>query len=606
MTLRVLVAGALVVVLAGCALPTAAVAPPAPEAPAESAPDFVARVNAELTELAEESGSAAWVQSTYINKDTARLAARAQERNAAFLSHAVAESTQYDLDAIDPVSARALRQLKLGTAQPAPDNDAARRELSEITTRMEGLYGAGRYCPAEGECRTLGDLVTVMATSRDYEEQLDAWLGWRTVAPPMRDDYARFVELTNAGAQELGYTNLAEMWQSGYDMPAADFDAESARLWGQVEPLYEALHCYVRRELAETYGEERVPLDGPIPAHLLGNMWSQGWANIYDLVAPYPNVESPDITSALQAQDYTAEQMVELGEDFFVSLGMPELPESFWDLSQLTQPRDRDVVCHASAWPLEGGNDPRIKMCIEQTGEMLSTIYHELGHIYYFLAYKDQPTLFQDGAHDGFHEGIGDTITLSLTPEFLAGLGLVDAIAEGDEALINTQMQMALDKIAFLPFGKLIDEWRWRVFAGEITPANYNAAWWALRTRYQGVAAPVVRSERDFDPGAKYHIPANTPYTRYFLAHILQFQFQRALCDAAGFEGPLHECSIYGSEAAGEKLWAMLELGSSQPWQDALEAAAGTRDMDASALVEYFNPLLGWLETQNKDQACGW
>ncbi|MEM6809090.1 MAG: M2 family metallopeptidase [Pseudomonadota bacterium] len=591
--------------LVACALsiPDAPIETPEP---AESATDFVARVNAELSELAEESGSAAWVQSTYINKDSARLAARAQERNAAFLSRAVAESTQYDLAAIDPVSARALRQLKLGTAQPAPDNDAARRELAEITTRMEGLYGAGRYCPAEGECRTLGDLVAVMATSRDYEEQLDAWLGWRTVAPPMRDDYARFVELTNAGAQELGYGNLAEMWQSGYDMPAADFDAESARLWGQVEPLYEALHCYVRRELSETYGEDRVPLDGPIPAHLLGNMWSQGWANIYDLVAPYPDVESPDVTTALQAQDYTAVQMVELGEDFFVSLGMPELPESFWALSQLTQPRDRDVVCHASAWPLEGGNDPRIKMCIEQTGEMLSTIYHELGHIYYFLAYKDQPTLFQDGANDGFHEGIGDTITLSLTPEFLAGLGLVDEIGEGDEALINTQMQMALDKIAFLPFGKLIDEWRWRVFTGDITPDNYNAAWWDLRTRYQGVAAPVARSERDFDPGAKYHIPANTPYTRYFLAHILQFQFQRALCDAAGFEGPLHACSIYGSEAAGDKLWAMLELGSSQPWQDALEAATGTREMDASALVEYFNPLLGWLETQNEGQACGW
>ncbi|MEO0615637.1 MAG: M2 family metallopeptidase [Pseudomonadota bacterium] len=606
MQVRVLGCLGLASLLTACATVGPSVTPSAPEAPAESAADFVARVNAELSELAEESGSAAWVQSTYINKDSARLAARAQERNAAFLSRAVAESGRYDLDAIDPASARALRQLKLGTAQPAPDNDAARRELAEITTRMEGLYGAGRYCPAEGECRTLGDLVTVMATSRDYEEQLDAWLGWRTVAPPMRDDYARFVELTNAGAQELGYANLAEMWQSGYDMTAAEFDAESARLWGQVEPLYEALHCYVRRELAETYGEESVPLDGPIPAHLLGNMWSQGWGNIYDLVAPYPEVESPDITAALEAQDYTAVQMVELGEDFFVSLGMPELPDSFWALSQLTQPRDRNVVCHASAWPLEGGNDPRIKMCIEQTGEMLSTIYHELGHIYYFLAYKDQPTLFQDGAHDGFHEGIGDTITLSLTPEFLAGLGLVDAIGEGDEALINTQMQMALDKIAFLPFGKLIDEWRWRVFAGEIAPDNYNAAWWDLRTRYQGVAAPVARSERDFDPGAKYHIPANTPYTRYFLAHILQFQFQRALCDAAGFEGPLHECSIYGSEAAGEKLWAMLELGSSQPWQDALEAATGTREMDASALVEYFSPLLGWLETQNEGQACGW
>lgn len=603
--MRIVTIIALAAAAAGCALP-AGTAPAAPDAPAETAAEFVARVNAELAELSEESGSAAWIQSTYINKDSARVAARAQERNAAFHSRAVAESAAYDLGAIDPVSARAILQLKLGTAQPAPDSPEARRELAEITTRMEGLYGAGKYCPAEGECRTLGELVNVMATSRDYEEQLDAWLGWRTVSPPMRDDYQRFVELTNAGAQELGYANLAEMWQSGYDMAPADFDAETARLWDQVAPLYEDLHCYVRRELSETYGEDRVPLDAPIPAHLLGNMWSQSWSNIYDLVEPYPEVEAPDVTSALVAQDYAPTRMVELGEDFFVSLGMPELPESFWQLSQFTKPRDREVVCHASAWPLEGGNDVRIKMCIEPTGEMLSTIYHELGHIYYFLAYKEQPPLFQDGAHDGFHEGIGDTITLSITPAFLRELGLIETVAEGDKAVINTQMQMALDKIAFLPFGKLIDEWRWRVFSGEIAPEDYNAAWWALRTRYQGIAPPVERSERDFDPGAKYHIPANTPYTRYFLAHILQFQFQRALCDAAGFEGPLHECSIYGSEAAGEQLWAMMQLGSSRPWQDALELATGSREMDASALVEYFAPLSAWLENENEGQSCGW
>ncbi|MEM7613170.1 MAG: M2 family metallopeptidase [Pseudomonadota bacterium] len=587
--------------LAGCATPTSE-----PAAPAESATEFVARINAELAELSDESGSAAWIQSTYINKDSARIAARSQERSAAFLSRAVAESSRYDLDAIDPVAARAIRQLKLGTAQPAPDSDAARRELAEITTRMEGTYGAGKYCPAEGGCQTLGDLVNTMARSRDYDEQLEAWLGWRSVSPVMRSDYQRFVELTNAGAGELGFGNLGDMWKSGYDMPTDEFDRETTRLWTQVEPLYEALHCYVRSELAETYGEDKVALDKPIPAHLLGNMWSQSWGNIFDLVEPYPEVDSADVTAALIDQNYDAIQMVELGEDFFVSLGLPELPDSFYELSQLTKPRDREVVCHASAWPLEGGDDVRIKMCIEPTFEMLSTIYHELGHIYYFLAYKDQPALFQDGAHDGFHEGIGDTITLSLTPAFLQQLGLVEEAAEGDKAVINTQMMMALDKIAFLPFGKLIDEWRWRVFSGEITPENYNAAWWDLRTRYQGIAPPVERSEADFDAGAKYHIPANTPYTRYFLAHVLQFQFQKALCDAAGFEGPLHECSIYGSKQAGERLEAMLAAGSSQPWQDSMEMLTGTREMDASALVEYFEPLLGWLETRNEGQSCGW
>ncbi|MFK8053921.1 MAG: M2 family metallopeptidase [Woeseiaceae bacterium] len=587
--------------LSACAVPTAT-----ETQPQETATEFVARVNQELSELGDESGSAAWIQSTYINRDSAKIAARSQERNAAFHSASVAASKAYDLNTIDPAAARAIQLLKLGTSQPAPDSDAARRELAQITTRMEGAYGAGKYCPAEGDCQTLGQLSNIMATSRDYDEQLEAWLGWRTVSPAMRDDYQRFAELTNAGAAELGFTNLGDMWKSGYDMATDDFDQETSRLWQQVEPLYEALHCYVRQELSDTYGEERVSPNGPIPAHLLGNMWSQSWGNIYDLVEPYPGVASADVSAALVEQEYTPVQMVELAEDFFVSLGLPELPDSFYERSQFTKPRDREVVCHASAWPLEGGDDVRIKMCIEPTFDMLSTIYHELGHIYYFLAYNEQPPLFQDGAHDGFHEGIGDTITLSLTPAFLQQVGLIENVAEGDEALINTQMQMALDKIAFLPFGKLIDEWRWRVFSGEIAPENYNAAWWELRRRYQGIEAPVARSESDFDPGAKYHIPANTPYTRYFLAHILQFQFQRALCDAAGFEGPLHECSIYGSQEAGDRLEAMLAAGSSQPWQDSLEMVTGTREMDASALVEYFTPLLGWLEEENQDQSCGW
>lgn len=600
MKARLISSAAMLFLLVGCTTTQT------PAEPAESPQAFVERLNNEIADLSDESGSAAWIQSTYINKDSAKVAARNQERGAAFHSRAVAESGRYDLDTIDPTAARALKQLKLSTSQPAPDNDADRRSLAEITTRMEGVYGSGKYCPAEGDCQTLGDLVNVMATSRDYEEQLEAWLGWRTVSPQMRGDYQRFVELTNAGAVELGYSNLGEMWKSGYDMPADEFDRETSRLWSQVEPVYEALHCYVRRELAETYGDDKVALDQPIPAHLLGNMWSQGWGNIYDLVQPYPEVASADVTAALVEQEYTPQQMVELGEDFFVSLGLPELPDSFYALSQFTKPRDREVVCHASAWPLEGGDDVRIKMCIEQTGEMLSTIYHELGHIYYFLAYRDQPPLFQDGAHDGFHEGIGDTITLSLTPAFMQQLGLIEEAGDSSESVINTQMQMALDKVAFLPFGKLIDEWRWRVFSGEIAPENYNAAWWDLRTRYQGIAAPVARSESDFDAGAKYHIPANTPYTRYFLAHIMQFQFQRALCDAAGFEGPLHECSIYGSKEAGAKLEAMLAAGSSQPWQDSLEMLTGTREMDASALVEYFTPLMGWLETQNEGQQCGW
>ncbi len=590
--------------LAGC---SPAGREPEPGAATEDAAAVLAGINEGLAEYVDYNETAQWVQSNFITVDTQRIAARAQERLQKFLAGAVAKTEGFDPDELDPATARAFAKLRLWSAQPAPDDDAKRRELATIAGRLEGRYGTGRYCPGTGNtCYTLDELSATMAASRDYDENLEAWTGWRTVSPPMRDDYRRFVELMNEGSRGLGFDDTGELWRAGYDMSPAEFDAEAERLWNQVEPLYEQLHCYVRSRLGEHYGPERVPQDGPIPAHLLGNMWAQQWGEIYDLVEPYPGVAELDVDGALEAQGYTAERMVRTAEDFFVSLGLPALPDTFYERSLLERPADRDVVCHASAWPIDGGRDPRIKMCIEPTYDNLSTIYHELGHIYYYIAYVDQPPLFRDGAHDGFHEGIGDTVVLSLTPAFLALLGLVDEVADGDQALINTQMRMALDKLAFLPFGKMIDEWRWRVFSGDITPDGYNAAWWALREKYQGVAAPVARTEADFDPGAKYHIPANTPYTRYFLAHILQFQFQRALCEAAGHDGPLHECSLYGSKPAGEKLEAMLAAGASRPWQDTLAELGAERRMDASAVVEYFTPLLGWLEQQNEGRSCGW
>jgi peptidyl-dipeptidase A len=573
----------------------------------ESAEEFVERINAELADLGTELGAAAWVRATYITHDTAVLNSLATQKYSEWHSRSVRESLAYADQDLAPDTARALEQLKLGTSEPAPDDPAKREELAQITTDLAGIYGAGEYCPDDGrECLALGELERIMARSRDYDENLDAWAGWRTVSPPMRDKYRRFAELANEGARELGYRDLGEMWKSGYDMTAAEFEQESLRLWNQVKPLYDELHCHVRATLAEHYGEDKVPLDQPIPAHLLGNMWAQSWDNLYDLLEPNPGVADLDVDRALTEQEYTPQEMVRSAEQFYVSLGLPALPETFWERSMFDKPADRDVICHASAWGLDGGEDLRIKMCINVNYEDLRTIYHELGHNYYQGAYSGQPPLFQGGAHSGFHEAIGDTITLSMTPEYLAEVGLIETAERSDEAVINRQMQRALDTIAFLPFGKLIDEWRWGVFSGEIAPADYNEAWWDLRTRYQGIAAPLERTEEHFDPGAKYHIPGNTSYTRYFLAQILQFQFQRALCEKAGFQGPLHECSVYGSPAAGESLRAMLAAGASEPWQDTLSKLTGTREMDASAIVEYFEPLMGWLREQNEGRSCGW
>ena len=576
------------------------------QGPEESAEAFVARIQEEMIELNKETGAAYWVRSTYITPDTAVLAAKASERELEFIGGAVEQAKTYIGVETDDHTRRALDLLLLGTSMPAPNDPELRAELARIATDMEGMYGAGKTCDDQGNCRDLGDLEKILASSRDYNELLSAWSGWREISVPMRPMYQRFVELTNQGAQEFGYDNLGAMWKSGYDMEVEEFEGETERLWSQVEPLYEQLHCYVRGRLNQHYGDEKVPLDAPIPAHLLGNMWSQTWSEIYDLVEPYPGLASLDVTASLESQEYDAVSMTEVAEGFFTSLGLPELPDSFWTNSMLTKPRDRDVVCHASAWDLDNGNDPRIKQCIEPTEEQLSTLHHELGHIYYYLMYNELPPIFKGGAHDGFHEAIGDVIVLSMTPGYLQEQGLIGNHEVSEQATINSQMKQALDKIAFLPFGKLIDQWRWKVFSGEIATEDYNAGWWNLRTSYQGIAPPVERTEDNFDPGAKYHIPGNTPYTRYFLSFIMQFQFHQSLCETAGYQGDLHQCSIYGNKAAGERLGNTLAMGASRPWPDAMEALTGQRAMDASAIINYFAPLMTWLETENQGQTCGW
>jgi len=580
---------------------------PASLAQAETADEFVARTNRELAELAIEGNAAGWTQATYINVDTQLINAKATERFLEYLSKAVEEAKQFEGQPMSPASKRTLALLKFSVSAPAPADPAKRAEFSKLLAAMEAKYGSGKYCPQGPEsCRDETKLKAVLESSRNYDELLDAWTGWHSTARPLRADYARYVELANDGARGFGYEDLGAMWRSNYDMSAEEFKREAARLYGQVQPLYKELHCYTRNKLQQKYGAEKVPSGKPIPAHLLGNMWAQQWDAVYDLLEPYPGVSSLDVDAALEKQSYDAVKMTKSAESFYRSIAFPALPQTFWERSMLTQPRDRDVQCHASAWHMDGKEDVRIKQCIRPTYEELRTIYHELGHVYYFLWYKDQPYLFQNGAHEGFHEAIGDTVNLSMTPAYLAQIGLVSEAGTSREAVINQQMKMALEKIAFLPFGKLIDEWRWKVFSGEVTPENYNAAWWALREQYQGVAAPVARTEADFDPGAKYHVPGNVSYTRYFLSFIIQFQFHKALCEAAGFKGPLSECSIYGNEVAGRKFGAMLAKGASAPWQDALFELTGTREMDASAILDYFAPLQTWLKEQNKGQKCGW
>ncbi|HZN11384.1 MAG TPA: M2 family metallopeptidase [Blastocatellia bacterium] len=562
---------------------------------------FIADAQQKLLGLSIKAGRADWVKSNFITTDTETIAAAANEEYIAKVTELAEFSRRFDGLELPPDTARKLKLLKLALTLPAPSNPAEREELTKIAASMEGDYGKGKYCPegAQGKCLSLGDLEEILASSRDPEELKRIWLGWHQVSPPYRQRYARFVELANKGAREMGFKDVGAMWRSKYDMTPDAFAAETERLWQQVKPLYDALHTYARRQLVKKYGPQVVPPDGPIPAHLLGNMWSQDWSNIYPLLQPATGDPGYDLTEILKRRATDARQMVRYGETFFTSLGFSQLPPTFWERSLFTKPQDREVVCHASAWDLDYQQDVRLKMCIKIDSEDFTTIHHELGHNYYQLAYAGQPFLYQDSANDGFHEAIGDTIALSVTPEYLKEIGLLERVpdASADTGLL---LQRALEKVAFLPFGYLVDQWRWRVFSGEVGPGDYNRAWWELREKYQGVAPPAPRSEQDFDAGAKYHVPGNTPYARYFLATILQFQFHRALLREAGYTGPLHRGSIYNNKQAGARLKQTLEMGQSRPWPEALKALTGEERMDATAILDYFAPLKQWLDEQNK------
>ena len=572
----------------------------------QDARQFLDEVEKQGLVLGVEASRADWVKSNFITSDTEALSARADERaiNAGVVF--AKRAAEFNGVALPEDMARKMKLLRVGLTVATPSDPKESEELTTIVASMEGAYGKGKYCPKGPDtCLDLEDLSKIMATSRDPKELLDAWTGWHAISKPIREPYARYVQLANQGARELGFKDTGAMWREKYDMPPDDFAAEMDRLWNQVRPLYLSLHTYIRTKLREKYGADVVPESGPIPAHLFGNMWAQSWENIYPLVAPRQTGSTYDLTAILKARKTDAKQMVRYGEGFFTSLGFAPLPSTFWERSLFVKPRDREVVCHASAWDVDLVDDLRIKMCIDITAEDFLVIHHELGHNFYQRAYNTQPLLFRDSANDGFHEAVGDTIALSVTPEYLVKLGLLNQ-APGTSGDIGQLLHKALEKIAFLPFGLMIDKWRWQVFSGQVTPEHYNQAWWDLRLKYQGIAPPLSRAEADFDPGAKYHVAANVPYARYFLADILQFQFHRALTEIAGCNEPLYRCSIYGNKEAGKRLNAMLAMGQSRPWPDELAALTGSKQMDATAILDYFAPLQKWLDEQNKGKRLGW
>ena len=574
---------------------------------------FLERVELEDKTLGPVASSAYWLQANFITYDSQKVVADYGKRFQLLALERARQASTFDDVEVSEENRRKLNLIKNSFVMPSPLDDTLAGEIANIMAELDAMYGAGQHCFGEGDCYDLEAFEGVIDNSRDPDELLKAWEGWRNIGTPMKDKYLRMVEIGNLGAKDLGYEGLTDLWFSQYDMPAEEFLAETDRVWDELKPLYDALHCHVRSELSEHYGEEVVSKEGVLPAHVLGNMWGQSWANVYDLVytPDNPNASSGiDLTKILEEKNIDEIEMTKIAENFFVSLGFQPLPDTFWERSLFVKPQDRSVVCHASAWNLDAdANDLRIKMCIERNAEDFSTIHHELGHIFYYQAYNStQPSVFQSGANDGFHEAVGDLLSLSITPEYYNKIGLISE-AEAKDATsdpISLLMQQALQGVVSVPWTLMLDKWRAGVFSGETSESQLNDSWWELREYYQGIGVPRERGADAFDPGAKYHIPGNTPYTRYYLAQILQYQFHESLCNQMGFEGPLHECSIYDNELAGKKLRAMLSLGQSQEWQVALEALTGTRSLSGKSMLNYYKPLKDWLDVQNTDRTCGW
>lgn len=581
---------------------TTVLAAPAKKPTVAEAERFLTDTEAHLNKLNNEQARGAWVGSNFITDDTEAIASFFAERYLTAAGEAAIAARRFNGLKLPADSARKMMLLQQTLVFADPKE---REQYAQLQAAMNGAYGKAKYCPKKpdgtaGACMALGDMEKVLANSRDEAKLKEMWLGWHAQSPSYKQKYTEYVALSNKGAKQMGFADTGAMWRAQYDMPPEAFSAEMERLWQQVKPLYDALHTYTRYKLRQTYGPDVVPLTGPIPSHLFGNMWSQSWNNLYPLLKPATGASSFDLGKVLEERKTDARQMTQYAERFYTSLGMQKLPESFWERSLLTKPRDRDVVCHASAWPLNEKDDVRIKMCITPTAEDFTTIHHELGHVYYFLNYTKQPYLFRNGANDGFHEAIGDTVALSITPSYLQKVGLMDQAPDAD-ADIGQLLERALSKVAILPFAYSVDKWRWDVYAGKTKPADYDKSWWQLREQYMGMKRPAAidASGAGFDAGAKYHVAADVPYARYFLADMLQFQFHRALCREAGYTGPLHRCSVYGNAKAGAKLQQMLAMGASKPWPEALKAISGEDKIDGGALLDYFAPLKTWLDTQN-------
>uniref|UniRef100_A0A182LUT3 Angiotensin-converting enzyme n=1 Tax=Anopheles culicifacies TaxID=139723 RepID=A0A182LUT3_9DIPT len=571
---------------------------------------YLGSIESEILQRTYDETVASWDYESNITDYTAEISMKVALDNAVFWKEVARELRLYDFNSFKDADLKR-RIKKLTDLGYAALDETKFSQLVDAISRMQENYATAKVCQYRNETNcNFGlepELTETLAKSRDPEELKYYWVQWHAVAgKPVRKDFDEYVSLNREAAQLNNFTSGAEYWLDAYEDDTFEQQVDAAI--EQIRPLYEQIHGYVRYKLRKHYGNDIVSEKGPIPIHLLGNMWGQTWDNIADITTPFPNKKLLDVTEEMVRQGYTPVKMFEMGDEFFQSLNMTKLPPTFWEKSIVEKPNDgRELVCHASAWDFYKKDDVRIKQCTRINMEDFFTVHHELGHIQYYLQYQHLPSVYREGANPGFHEAVGDVLSLSVsTPKHLEKIGLLKDFVLDEESKLNQFYQAGLSKLVFLPFAYTLDKYRWEIFRGDVKPDHYNCKFWEMRSKYSGLEPPVERTESDFDAAAKYHVSADVEYLRYFVSYIVQFQFHRAACEKAGQyvkgdpEKTLNNCDIYQSAEAGNALKQMLAMGSSKPWPDAMEVLTGQRKMSADALIEYFQPLYDWLVKENK------
>ncbi|KAI4468733.1 angiotensin-converting enzyme [Holotrichia oblita] len=548
--------------------------------------------------------SAQWNYATNMTDTNKRKMIEQQMLKAKFEKISWKKAALFDWPKIsDPMLKRQLKFLITKGRASLPDEKF--NEIHHLISEMKDMYLHVKICAFNNYDTNYCDLVLdpdvhrIMEHSRNSDELLHVWREWHDkTGPPMKNKFMRYIQIANQASRMTGFVDAGE--QMRYIYEERDFEHEIATTWRALEPLYKELFTYVRRRLYIRYGPDVVRPDGPIPAHILGNIWAQEWSKISDIVIPYPGEKQLDVTDEMLRQGFTPLRMFQMAEEFYTSLGLKPLSPEFWRNSLFEKPNNRKVQCTASAWDFCNKIDYRLKQCTEVTMDDLITVHHEMAHIQYYLQYSEQPYLYRDGANPGFHEGIANAMVLSVyNPVHLHRVGLFNNNTDTYELNMNFLMTMALRKVAYAPFALLVDQ-------NGVRTMNFN--WWELRLLYQGIVPPIARNEGHLDAVAKRHIPADLPYMKYYVALLLEFQIFDALCGAMGHTAQLHTCDIYRSREAGRILTDIMQAGKAKHWKDVLRTLrTKTNGLSAEPLLKYFQPLLAWLKVQNRDEAfIGW